>query len=150
MKPDESERLRLHVENLEAEVERLKTRIADYEDDYRATLVGPCDDEQHCACIPHLGRRIGELEAEVERLKVELLKANNDGALLQDELAEARGQIVVLKHGHTWENERAAIVEWLIKDMALNYPIGRDCILENLTGPIERGEHWSPGKSHDL
>jgi len=46
-----------------------------------------------------------ELGTEVERLKVKLREAIKNGAWLQGELTEAKGQLVVLKYGHTHKKD---------------------------------------------
>jgi hypothetical protein len=56
-----------------AEVAALRGRLADFEDDFRQVMAEGCgkiDDgwdtvTQHCACVPHLRRRVRELEATV-------------------------------------------------------------------------------------
>ena len=46
------------------EIDRLRERISDYEDDYRHTINEECaGDEVHCSCVPHLRKRIKELES---------------------------------------------------------------------------------------
>jgi len=73
---------------LVAEVERLRERIADFEDDFRKVTSETCaPDERHCSCVPHL-------RAEVERLREFQNNALHAGT---DEVAE----------------ERAAVVAWL-------------------------------------
>jgi len=105
MKPDESERLRLQVENL---------------------------------------------DAEVECLKVKLRESIKNGKWLQGELTRVKGEFVVLKHGHTWEKEREAIVDWLkdessgrFADVSLSYEsqVIRNALVR-FSKSIERGEHW--------
>ena len=45
------------------EIDRLRNRISDYEDDYRHTINEDCaPDEIHCSCVPHLRKKIKELE----------------------------------------------------------------------------------------
>jgi len=61
---------------LVAEVERLRERIADFEDDFRKVTSETCaPDERHCSCVPHL-------RADVKRERaasVAWLRANTCG-----------------------------------------------------------------------
>ena len=66
-------------EALTAERAALKARIADIEDDFHTTVAEACgateDDRQHCACVPHLRRRIRELEGARQAGRVEAVYA---------------------------------------------------------------------------
>jgi hypothetical protein len=43
------------------EIETLRERIADFEDDYRKVTSEKCaPDELHCSCVPHLRRALRE------------------------------------------------------------------------------------------
>lgn len=60
------------------EVHALRAALAERDEDYRRVVSETCaGDEKHCACVPHLRRRIRELEERVS-------------ALLADDLQEAR------------------------------------------------------------
>lgn len=60
------------------EVHALRAALAERDEDYRRVVSEACaGDEKHCACVPHLRRRIRELEERVS-------------ALLADDLQEAR------------------------------------------------------------
>lgn len=51
------------IDQLLAEVQDLRDRVLDHEDDIRAVLSEACaPDEKHCACVPALRGRIAELE----------------------------------------------------------------------------------------
>lgn len=50
------------LQKLQREVVRLRERLADFEDDFKATMASPCDDQHHCTCVPHLRRACRELE----------------------------------------------------------------------------------------
>jgi hypothetical protein len=58
-----------------AEMAAMRTRITDLEDDFRSTVAEVCgdsgDDRVHCACVPHLRRKIRELEAEQRSLQAD-------------------------------------------------------------------------------
>jgi hypothetical protein len=59
------------IKNLRADVrtekilrEKAEARLADLTDDFHRVMDEDCNtDEGHCACVPHLRRRIAELEA---------------------------------------------------------------------------------------
>ena len=56
----------------------LRAALTERDEDYRRVVSESCaGDEKHCACVPHLRRRIRELEERVS-------------ALLADDLQEAR------------------------------------------------------------
>jgi len=66
------------VKNLRADVrvekilrEKAETRLADLTDDFHRVMDEDCESEleKHCACVPHLRRRIAELEATVAALE---------------------------------------------------------------------------------
>lgn len=92
----EAERLRADVEELDRAYERerehtrdLESRLADITDDFHRVMDEDCESglEKHCACVPHLRRRIKELSAECKRLQ-----------LLREEL---RGEITRMECGET-------------------------------------------------
>lgn len=60
-----------------ARVRELEAKLSDYESAYAATMSEVCeesDDRKHCACVPHLRKRIRELEAERDGLAARLKK----------------------------------------------------------------------------
>jgi chromosome segregation ATPase len=85
----EAERLRADVAELDRAYERerehtrdLESRLADLTDDFHQVMDEDCESdlEKHCACVPHLRRRIKELEAErdswYEEIKISSLSVN--------------------------------------------------------------------------
>jgi len=67
---------------LVAEVERLRERIADFEDDFRKVTSGMCaPDERHCSCVPHLRAEVSRLRSETsgDAAVVAWLRANTCG-----------------------------------------------------------------------
>lgn len=84
------------------------------------------DIESRDQVIEDLSKRIDELEAEVERLKA-----------------------------HTWQQERAAVVEWLRATVDIYEAVEHgeewpEDVTRSLCNDIERGEHWPEGERHDL
>ena len=76
--------LRADVEELGREYERerehtrdLESRLADLTDDFHRVMDEDCESdlEKHCACVPHLRRRIKELEAERDSWREQALDA---------------------------------------------------------------------------
>ena len=62
----ELEQAQLNLAKAADEIERLRARLADYEDGYRTAMAEECsesDDRKHCTCVPDLRRGIGELRA---------------------------------------------------------------------------------------
>jgi FtsZ-binding cell division protein ZapB len=121
---------------LEAEVERLKA----------ATYCAYCgerfelDDENasigaHIKMCPKHPMRA--VEAEVERLKAEA-----EG--WEEVLADLARQIKI-NDAHTWQQERAAVVEWIYQKLSACNKLGRDMVACSLPDRIEAGEHWPEG-----
>ena len=76
--------LRADVEELDRAYERerehtrdLESRLADLTDDFHRVMDEDCESdlEKHCACVPHLRRRIAELEAPGECNSIHRLQA---------------------------------------------------------------------------
>jgi len=65
-----------------AEVERLRERIADFEDDFRKVTSETCaPDERHCSCVPHLRAEVSRLRSGTsgDAAVVAWLRANTCG-----------------------------------------------------------------------
>lgn len=108
--------------------------------------------QQHCPTplgksmlfdgIPALAQRAKELEAEVEWLK-------GEAEHLRFPLAEKVWKKIADKEeqlrAHTWQQERAAVVEYVVKIQRL-YPLeDMPSIVERLSTKIAAGEHWPEG-----
>ena len=55
---------------LGAEIERLQTRLADYESDQHNAMCEDCGNEKHCTCVPGLRREVEELRAAMLPIRV--------------------------------------------------------------------------------
>jgi len=91
------------------EIERLRDRLADYEDAHRTT-VDDCGapDEKHCSCVP-------SLRLEIERLRALIPSDNYDGPELAAKILRQQAEIERLRASlaaayaaaKNWENEAA-------------------------------------------
>lgn len=81
--------LRADVEELDRAYERerehtrdLESRLADLTDDFHRVMDEDCESdlEKHCACVPHLRRRIVELEEQVRDIRRRLGVENGSRA----------------------------------------------------------------------
>jgi hypothetical protein len=109
------------------------------------------DEDESCVCclceqaLKCLWEQLESAKAEVERLKAELREAVKRGDFIQGELTSAKGEVVSLKYGHTWQQERAAVVAWLRHPDRWNDGFTRSA--SYYATHIERDAHWTEGKT---
>lgn len=120
MTVDETERLRMAVERLEAEVARLKGE----------TYCAYCG-ERFPLDAPDSVERIGQHIAECLKHPMRIVEAERDTALAESHRLKA----------HTWQQERAAVVARLMRQ-SHDTSIRVSTTFKNLCTLIERGEHW--------
>ncbi|NBP83133.1 hypothetical protein EBU60_04655 [bacterium] len=125
--------------DLRDEVERLRERVQDYEDDARTVLAERCaPDERHCSCVPHLRREVERLRAENEQQarEVAYLRACVPPSHPSDYGYEAWGWRLRAEVAA----ERAAVVAFLREGDTVCMECGDRAVLD-LAYRIECSEH---------
>ena len=133
--------------DLRDEVERLRERVQDYEDDARTVLAERCaPDERHCSCVPHLRREVERLRAEVEQLQQDAVVAASTVSNVSTELERLRAlrktNVASLLKGYETgkTEERAAVVAFLREGDTVCMECGDRAVLD-LAYRIECSEH---------
>jgi cell division septum initiation protein DivIVA len=144
----------IHLD-LRDEVERLRERVQDYEDDARTVLAERCaPDERHCSCVPHLRREVERLRAEVEQLQQDAAVAASTVSSVSTELERLREQRHDDGKGRRVDaylagalDERAAVVAWMREEAEpspQSFTVrGKEWAkrIDDAADYIERGEH---------
>jgi hypothetical protein len=148
-----------------AEVERLRERVRDYEDDAKTVLADRCAlDERHCSCVPHLRQEVERLRDEADLLRTGREAARCYADRVEAEVQDLRGERAAraalvaemerLKDMQPKRDyyaslgaaqERAAVVAWLRDEAArlrkAAFVGSRAYVLESTAYMIEQGIH---------